>query len=130
MNAGDEAEGSGDKASTYEVGPKLMPGNPRRDKRGDGGGEGEMFGAEGGEWRGVEKRTEEEELVETWSFLPIAAQENDHEADDENGGADGGRPNHCAGNGEDEGWSGAHEESLGRIGTKRHGGRRERGWHE
>ena len=50
-----------------------MPGNPARNDRRDDLGQREMFGAEGREWRRVENRSEENQLVESSRLLPIAA---------------------------------------------------------
>lgn len=36
LNPGHQAEAGGDEAGAYEVGPKVVPGNPRRDDRSDG----------------------------------------------------------------------------------------------
>jgi hypothetical protein len=51
-----------DKASAYEVHPKLMPWNPRRHDRRDALCHREMFGAEGRDRRRVEKRPEQSSL--------------------------------------------------------------------
>jgi len=102
VNSGDETEGCGDETSAYKVSPKEVPGNPRRNQLRDGGGQREMFRAEGREGSCVKQRTEEKELVEAGRFLPIAAEKNDEQADGKNDGTDGRRPKDFMGNRDEE----------------------------
>src|SRR5215467_9243546 len=71
-----QAERGGDKACAYEVGPKQMPRNPLRYERRDDLRQREMLSAEGREWRRVEKRSQQNQLVESSRFLPIATKKN------------------------------------------------------
>src|SRR6266480_4471311 len=76
LNPRHQAQRGGDKASAYEVGPKQMPRNPLRYDRRYGRRQREMLGSEGREWRRVEKRPEQNQLVESSRHLPIAAKKN------------------------------------------------------
>src|SRR5215472_3404 len=88
LNPGHQAERGGYKASAYKVGPKLMPWNPRRHNRRDGFRPREMFGAERREWRRVEKRPEQNQLVESSRLSPIAAKKNCDQPDCKNHSTD------------------------------------------
>src|SRR5262249_31087596 len=61
-------------------------------------GKGEMLGTEGCERRRVEKRPEQNQLVEAPRLLPITAKKNADEADDKDRSTDRVRPNHGARN--------------------------------
>src|SRR5215469_3618108 len=98
LNARDHAESAEDEAGTHEVGPEEMPRNPARHERGDELRGGEMFGAESCERHGVEKRAEEDQLVEAACFLPIAGKKNHAEADDKNRSTDRVAPDYGVGN--------------------------------
>src|SRR5215469_11756933 len=87
-----------DETSAYEVHPKQMPGNPRRDNRAHGLGQCEMFGAEGSKWCRVEDRPKQNEPVKSVRFLPIAAKKNRDQPDCKNRSEDKIRPDHLAGN--------------------------------
>src|SRR5215813_1492079 len=56
-----------------------------------------MFGAEGGEWRRIEKRAEQNQLVESAGAFPIAAKKNRDQANCKNHSTDEVRPIHLAG---------------------------------
>jgi hypothetical protein len=58
----------------------------------------EMFGTKGGEWRRVENRPEQNHLVESSRFLPVAAKKNHNQPDGENHSPDRIRPDHLARN--------------------------------
>jgi hypothetical protein len=75
-----------------------MPRNPLRYERRDGLRQREMFGAEGREWRRVEKGSEQNQLVDSSRFLPVAAKKNHNQPGCNNHSTDKIRPNHLAGN--------------------------------
>src|SRR5215471_8752492 len=79
-----QAQRGCDKAGAHEVRPEQMPRNPRRYEGRDDLRQREMFGAEGREWRRVEKRPEENQLVEAARLLPIAANKNHDQPDGKN----------------------------------------------
>ncbi len=79
-----QAEGGCDKARAYEVRPKQMPRHPPRHDRRDGLGQGEVLSAESREWRCVEKRPEQDQLVPSSRLLPIAAKKDRDQPDGEN----------------------------------------------
>jgi hypothetical protein len=81
LNARHQAQRGCDKASAYEVHPKLMPWNPRRYDRRDALCHREMFGAEGRDGRRVEKRPQQNQPVESSRLLPIAANKNRDQPD-------------------------------------------------
>src|SRR5262249_10515700 len=84
LNLRHQAQRGQDKASAYEVSPKQMPRNPRGNERRYSLREREMFGTEGGDWRRVEKRPEQNQLVKSSRLLPIATKKNCDQPDGKN----------------------------------------------
>src|SRR5262249_3819021 len=81
LNPCHQAQRGGNKANAYEVRPKQVPRNPLRYKRRDDHRQGQMFSTEGRKWRCVEKRPEQNKLVEPSSLLPIATNKNRDQPD-------------------------------------------------
>ena len=82
--------------------PKTGARGSTQDERGDELRQGEMFGAECGEWGSVKNRPEENQLVETSRLLPTAAKKNHDQADSKNDATDKIRPEYFAGNCDDD----------------------------
>src|SRR5262249_32331477 len=94
LNPRHQAQRGRDEASTYKVRPEHMPRNPPRYDGRNGCRQCEMFGTEGREWRRIEKGPEQNQLVKSSCFLPIAAKKDRDQPDCKNRSTDGIRPNH------------------------------------
>ncbi len=87
-----------DEASTEEIDPSLMPGNPSRNDRRDSFGFRKMFRAEGRDRRRVKKRPEENQFVESSRFAPIPSQKKRGQPDGKHHSKCEIRPDHLARN--------------------------------
>src|SRR5689334_9819970 len=98
LNPGRHTERGCNEASADEVYPKMMVRDPRRHDGRNSVGKREVFGAEGCDGCRIEKRTKENQLVESSCFLPTPTKKNRGQPDCKNYSTIKVRPDHLAGN--------------------------------